>query len=53
MTGAEIDTIYDLREFVNEHLKGAVVTEIDGEIVIKTRSTVSMGGYLEPLEEEE
>jgi hypothetical protein len=43
----EVDTIQDLKEWVEENLKGARVTEDSaGNIVIHTGLGASMGGYL-------
>lgn len=47
----EVDTIQDLIEWVKENMNGAVVEEVAGEVVIRTRLQSTMGGYLEPLEE--
>jgi hypothetical protein len=50
----EVDTIQDLREWVEENLKGARVTEDSaGTIVIHTGLISTMGGYLHEREEEE
>jgi hypothetical protein len=43
----EIDTIQDLREWVEENMKGARLTEDSaGNIVIHTGLISTMGGYL-------
>jgi hypothetical protein len=43
----EVDTIQDLREWVEENMPGARVTEDSaGDIVIHTGLGASMGGYL-------
>jgi hypothetical protein len=50
----EIDTIQDLKLWVEENLKGARVTEDSaGDIVIHTGLISTMGGYLHEKEEEE
>ena len=47
----EIDTIQDLKEWVEENLKGARVTEDSaGTIVIHTGLISTMGGYLHEIE---
>jgi hypothetical protein len=49
----EIDTIQDLKEWVEENLKGARVTENSaGDIVIHTGLISTMGGYLHEKEGE-
>lgn len=48
----EIDTIQDLRKWVSENLKGALVEEGE-EIVIRTGLISTMGGYLHPAKGEE
>jgi hypothetical protein len=49
----EIDTIQDLKLWVEENLKGARVTEDSaGIIVIHTGLISTMGGYLHEKEEE-
>ena len=49
----EIDTIQDLKEWVEENLKGArVTTDSAGDIVIHTGLISTMGGYLHKREEE-
>ena len=49
----EIDTIQDLKLWVEENLKGARVTEDSaGTIVIYTGLISTMGGYLHEKEEE-
>lgn len=50
----DIDTIQDLREWVEENMKGARLTEDSaGDIVIHTGLISTMGGYLHEREEEE
>ena len=47
----EIDTIQDLKEWVEENLKGARVTiDSAGDIVIHTGLISTMGGYLHERE---
>jgi hypothetical protein len=50
----EIDTLQDLKLWVQENMKGAHVT-IDsvGTLVIHTNLMETMGGYLHPVGEEE
>lgn len=49
----EIDTIKDLKEWVEENMQGAWVTiDSAGTLVINTGLTYEMGGYLYPKEEE-
>ncbi len=49
----EVDTIQDLREWAQEHMKNALVVETEGEIIIQTGLTSTMGGYLAEMEREE
>jgi len=42
----EIDTIQDLKIWVEENMQGATVEEGEGGIVIRTNLGSSMGGYL-------
>ena len=50
----EIDTIQDLREWVEENMKGARLTvDSMGDIVIHTGLISTMGGYLHEREEED
>jgi hypothetical protein len=50
----EVDTIQDLREWVEENMKGARLTEDSaGDIVIHTGLVSTMGGYLHKEGEEE
>ena len=50
----EIDTIQDLREWVEENMKGARLTvDSMGTIVIHTGLVSTMGGYLHEKEDEE
>ena len=46
-----IDTLSDLREWIEENMPGAYV-ESEGEITIHTGLETSMGGYLHPIEKE-
>ena len=48
----EIDTLQDLKLWVQENMQGAVVEESDGGIVIRTNLISTMGGYLHPAEGE-
>lgn len=47
----EIDTLQDLKLWVEENMPGAYV-EGDGEITIRTGLISTMGGYLHPIEKE-
>lgn len=50
----EIDTIQDLREWVEENMPGARLTvDSMGTIVIHTGLISTMGGYLHEKEDEE
>ena len=49
----EIDTLQDLKLWVEENMQGAVVEEGKGEIVIRTGLISTMGGYLHEKEGEE
>jgi hypothetical protein len=42
----EVDTIQDLKLWVEENMQGAIVEEGEGGIVIRTNLGSSMGGYL-------
>jgi len=42
----EVDTIQDLKLWVEENMQGATVEEGEGGIVIRTNLGSSMGGYL-------
>jgi len=42
----EIDTIQELKIWVEENMQGATVEEGEGGIVIRTNLGSSMGGYL-------
>jgi hypothetical protein len=42
----EIDTLQDLKIWVEENMQGATVEEGEGGIVIRTGLASSMGGYL-------
>ena len=49
---SEIDTIQDLKEWVEENMPGASVREdINGTLVIHTNLISTMGGYLHEIEE--
>jgi hypothetical protein len=43
---SEVDTIQDLKLWVEENMKGATVEEGEGGIVIRTNLGSAMGGYL-------
>jgi hypothetical protein len=47
----EIDTLQDLKVWVEENMPGAYV-ESEGEITIYTGLISTMGGYLHPVERE-
>lgn len=50
----DVDTINDLKEWVNENLPNSRLTEDSaGNIVIHTNLTSSMGGYLHEVEGED
>jgi hypothetical protein len=50
----EVDTIQDLKEWVEENMPGARLTEDSaGDIVIHTGLVSTMGGYLHKEGEEE
>lgn len=50
----EVDTIQDLKLWVQENMKGAHVTiDSAGSLVIHTGLIETMGGYLHPAEGEE
>jgi hypothetical protein len=46
MNIGEVDTIQDLKVWVEENMQGATVEEGEGGIVIRTNLGSSMGGYL-------
>jgi len=46
----EIDTIQDLKVWVEENMQGAIVEEGEGGIIIRTNLGSSMGGYLHERE---
>jgi len=48
----EIDTIQDLKLWVEENMTGATVEEGEGGIVIRTNLISTMGGYLHEREKE-
>jgi hypothetical protein len=49
----EIDTIQDLKIWVEENMQGAKVEEGEGGIIIRTGLISTMGGYLHEREGEE
>jgi len=48
----EVDTIQDLKLWVEENMPGATVEEGEGGIVIRTNLISTMGGYLHEREGE-
>jgi hypothetical protein len=48
----EIDTLQDLKIWVGENMRGAIVEEGEGGIVIRTGLISTMGGYLHEREGE-
>jgi hypothetical protein len=47
MNLAEVDTVHDLRQWVEENMKGAEVrVDMHGTIIINTHLVETMGGYL-------
>lgn len=48
----EIDTLQDLKVWVEENMQGATVEEDEGGIVIRTNLISTMGGYLHEREGE-
>lgn len=48
----EIDTLQDLKIWVEENMQGATVEEGEGGIVIRTGLVSTMGGYLHEREGE-
>jgi hypothetical protein len=42
----EVDTIQDLKLWVEENMQGAIVEEGEGEVIIRTNLISTMGGYL-------
>lgn len=48
----EIDTLQDLKVWVEENMQGAIVEEGEGGIIIRTNLISTMGGYLSPIEGE-
>jgi hypothetical protein len=49
----EVDTIQDLRLWVEENMQGAIVEEGEGGIIIRTNLISTMGGYLHEREGED
>lgn len=49
---SEVDTIQDLKEWVEENMQGAAVEEGEGGIIIRTNLVSTMGGYLHEREGE-
>ncbi len=48
----EIDTLQDLRLWVEENMQGATAEEDEGGIVIRTNLISTLGGYLHEREGE-
>lgn len=48
----EIDTLQDLKLWVEENMQGASVEESEGGIIIRTNLISTMGGYLHEREGE-
>lgn len=48
----EVDTVQDLKVWVEENMQGAIVEEGEGGIVIRTNLISTMGGYLHEREGE-
>ena len=42
----EIDTLQDLKVWVEENMQGSIVEEGEGGIIIRTNLISTMGGYL-------
>jgi hypothetical protein len=54
MNLAEVDTVHDLRLWVEENMPGARLTQDSaGDIVIHTGLIATMGGYLHETGEDE
>jgi hypothetical protein len=49
----EIDTIQDLKIWVEDNMQGAIVEEGEGGVIIRTNLISTMGGYLHEREGEE
>lgn len=49
----DCETIAELIEWAKGHIPDALIVETEGEIIIQTGLTSSMGGYLHKLEEDE
>lgn len=48
----EVDTLQDLKVWVEENMQGATVEEGEGGVIIRTNLISTMGGYLHPIEGE-
>ena len=48
----EVDTLQDLKLWVEENMQGATVEEGEGGIIIRTNLISTMGGYLHEREGE-
>ena len=49
----DCETLTELIEWAKGHIPDALIVETEGEIIIQTGLTTSMGGYLHPINEEE
>lgn len=48
----EVDTLQDLKVWVEENMQGATVEEGEGGVIIRTNLISTMGGYLHEREGE-
>jgi hypothetical protein len=48
----EVDTLQDLKVWVEENMQGAIVEEGEGGVIIRTNLISTMGGYLHEREGE-
>jgi hypothetical protein len=48
----EVDTLQDLKLWVEENMQGATVEEGEGGVIIRTNLISTMGGYLHEREGE-
>lgn len=49
----DCETLTELIEWAKGHIPNALIVETEGEIIIQTGLTTSMGGYLHSIESEE
>ena len=49
----DCETLTELIEWAKGHIPNALIVETEGEIIIQTGITTSMGGYLHSIESEE